>query len=930
MALKTLGDLLSMLKGVKAGTGGRYTALCPAHEDKRQSLSVALDGNNILLKCHAGCDLKTILESLHLTEADLFLNKEPKKEKRASAPRGEIDKVYQYIDATGKLLYEVIRYKPKNFRQRRPDGAGGYIWDLKGVNPTIYHLPEVIEAVEKKQLIYLVEGEKDVESLRSWGLVASTNSGGAGKWKDEFSDYFIGAHVVVLPDNDPAGLKHAVAVCNSLYSKAASIRYFLPPVGPHEDITDWIEKQQGTREKLEALIITLPEWQPDASTRVLPDINCSDIHLREITKAALEALLAVNDPPFLFVRAGEIVRVGRDEHNLPIIEELNESAMRGVLERAANWIKTPAKGDSYPISPPLDVVRDLMALSGWPFPPLEGITETPTVRQDGSILTEPGYDSTTELYYVPAPGLTLPPVPENPTADDVKGAVELLEEIICDFPFDSPGSNANAIASMMTPVLRPLIRGPVPMTLFDKPQAGTGASLLADITSLIATGRTSAMLTAPAEDEDWRKSITSLLMLGRNVVTIDNIEGRLVSPSLAAVLTSTAWQDRVLGHSQMIILPHRVSWIGTGNNIRLAGDLPRRCFWVRMDAKEARPWQRTGFKHPKLVEWVTETRGAIIVAILTVARAWILAGKPQMPDLPVMGSFEAWVDILGNILGFAKLEGFLVNLNDMYDSADEETPQWEGFLSTWWNELSSKYYTVAELTGQFKSNKTLADSIPTDMADSVEDKGFTRKLGRALSKRSGIRYTNNLMIEKGRVEHSAILWAVKVWEKTTQNYPTTLFDQKEQGANLQVDTLFRDDKRNNQSSEGFIIGKVDNNSPKIESNKGVTELIPSPTYIEKKEENIRIRGGREKTTDTPITPLSENDVQKEIRTKMYEVSQRLDMTVEHAVNLWEGAGSPHIKIGERIIEDLGETLMFEELTDSETAKVKKWLGMQEV
>jgi putative DNA primase/helicase len=156
-----------------------------------------------------------------------------------------------------------------------------------------------------------------------------------------------------------------------------------------------------------------------------------------------------------------------------------------------------------------------------------------------------------------------------------------------------------------------MIDGPVPLAIFDKPQPGTGASLLAEVVSMIATGRTAPMMTAQKDDEGWRKAITSLLIKGQLVVTIDNVEADLTSPSLAAVLTAISYQDRVLGRSEILTLPNKTTWIATGNNIRLRGDLPRRCIWVRLDAKAARPWQRdiNNFKHPYLIPWAAQEHG---------------------------------------------------------------------------------------------------------------------------------------------------------------------------------------------------------------------------------------------------------------------------------------------------------------------------------
>jgi hypothetical protein len=395
------------------------------------------------------------------------------------------------------------------------------------------------------------------------------------------------------------------------------------------------------------------------------------------------------------------------------------------------------------------------------------------------------------LYYIPHPDLKVPDIADKPSIRDVENAKNLLLEIVCDFPFENDAALANALAAIMTPVLRPLVDGPVPMVLFDAPQAGTGKSLMSDITSLISTGRTSAVLTAPSdEDEEWRKAITSLLMQGRNVVTVDNIEGQLASSSLASVLTSYSWQDRILGRSEMVIIPHRATWIGTGNNIHLGGDLPRRCYWVRLDAKNARPWQRKGFKHPHLIEWITENRGEILIAILTIAKAWIQNGRPKKDPLPLMGSFEKWVEVIASILNYVNLPGFLDNIESMYESTDEDTPQWDAFITTWYEQAGNKFYTVKELVSIIEHNPKLEEALPDEFAGSIEkistdplniktkiDKNFTKKLGKALSKRANVACINGLFIQKGKSEQRALTWRIvnNDSEINSPNSQNTLF-----------------------------------------------------------------------------------------------------------------------------------------------------------
>jgi putative DNA primase/helicase len=125
---------------------------------------------------------------------------------RQASPR-TLKETYPYVDETGALLFEVVRYEPKDFRQRRPDGAGGWIWNLDGVRRVLYRLRHVLEAVAAKRLVFVVEGEKDVGALVAIGACATTCPGGANKWLPEHTETLRGARVVIISDNDDAGRK---------------------------------------------------------------------------------------------------------------------------------------------------------------------------------------------------------------------------------------------------------------------------------------------------------------------------------------------------------------------------------------------------------------------------------------------------------------------------------------------------------------------------------------------------------------------------------------------------------------------------------------------------------------------------------------------------------------------------------------------------
>ncbi|UJX47168.1 AAA family ATPase [Xanthobacter sp. YC-JY1] len=182
--------------------------------------------------------------------------------------RGRTVATYPYHDETGTLLFEVVRSDPKDFRQRRPDGAGGHTWNLKGVRMVPYHLPELLEAIGQERTVFIVEGEKDVDRLGRLNIPATCNAGGAGKWRDDFAAHFAGADVVIVPDNDDAGRDHAEKVARSLASVAARVRVLalagLPRKG---DVSDWLDAG-GTVDELHRLAEEAPTWKPTVATRL--------------------------------------------------------------------------------------------------------------------------------------------------------------------------------------------------------------------------------------------------------------------------------------------------------------------------------------------------------------------------------------------------------------------------------------------------------------------------------------------------------------------------------------------------------------------------------------------------------------------------------------------------------------------------------------
>lgn len=204
-------------------SGSEQVALCPAHDDREPSLTIreGKDGR-VLLRCQAGCDLEAILGAWGLAKRDLYPEADTPKAEAAKV----IDQIYKYTDEHGALLFEAVRYRPKAFRQRQPDGRGGWKWTMDGVRLVLYQLPEVLAAVAEGRTVYVVEGEKDVEAIRAAGGVATCNPAGAGKWTrvPDTAEVFDGAaRVVIVADRDDAGHRHARQVRDALEFSVARL-----------------------------------------------------------------------------------------------------------------------------------------------------------------------------------------------------------------------------------------------------------------------------------------------------------------------------------------------------------------------------------------------------------------------------------------------------------------------------------------------------------------------------------------------------------------------------------------------------------------------------------------------------------------------------------------------------------------------------------
>lgn len=217
-------------------------------------MSDSHDGK-VLVNCHAGCGQRAVIAALR--ERGLW----PRQDSDRGLNQSREVVAYNYVDQAGALVFQSVRLQPKDFRFRRPNGNGGWIHNLTGVRRVPYNLPPAIAASQRGDRVYVVEGEKDADALVARGLVATTNPGGAGKWRAEYGEHLRGAQVVVLPDKDDVGRAHAQNVARSLHGAAKTVRVIELPGDAVKDASDFLSAG-GTKADLERIADEALEWTP--------------------------------------------------------------------------------------------------------------------------------------------------------------------------------------------------------------------------------------------------------------------------------------------------------------------------------------------------------------------------------------------------------------------------------------------------------------------------------------------------------------------------------------------------------------------------------------------------------------------------------------------------------------------------------------------
>lgn len=388
-------------------------------------------------------------------------------------------------------------------------------------------------------------------------------------------------------------------------------------------------------------------------------------------KVIEQTILSIADHPEVFLMGGGMVQAhARTGHEINI-EPISSAVLRIIVGDCARYVRG---ADAEEVKPPPNVVA---ALPDWrqldALRRLRGVIGRPILRDDGSVRTASGYDPSTELYLRLAPSAEFV-MPKSISLKKVKRAVRRLKCLVGDFPFKSEADRSCWLAALLTACCRHLIQGPAPMFVINGNVPGSGKTLLVNLIGCIAEGHpVKTMPPLSGRDDEDRKRITTIAREGQSIVLLDNVAESLGSPSLDAALTSEgSWTDRQLGTNRTISVPLSALWFATGNNIGIKGDLSRRCVLCRLETDQERPELRTGFRHPRLLEYTRKNRGKLLRSVFTILGGYLQTGRPKQ-DLPAFGSYDAWSRIPRSAIVWAGEPDPCRTRNDLRISADPVT-----------------------------------------------------------------------------------------------------------------------------------------------------------------------------------------------------------------------------------------------------------------
>jgi len=447
-----------------------------------------------------------------------------------------------------------------------------------------------------------------------------------------------------------------------------------------------------------------------------------------------EVVAALATDPAVYQRDGMLVTITRAAEpppsaafqrteGTPTIASIPVMGLRERVTELVRLLRHGAEGDKAS-HPPDWMAAQIHVRRSWDgIRPLTGVVEAPTMRSDGSILQTRGYDPATGLLYLPT--IEFPVVPEEPAKEQAAEALKKLRYLLVDYTFAKGMHEAAAVAGLMTPTARPSIAGFAPAVAIDGNKRGIGKTKVVDLASLLAVGRRASRLAYTRDDNEIRKQLTSIVLKGDTIVLVDNVPGSFGSPVWDEFLTSPKWTDRILGSSSMVERAVFVTVYVTGNNIEPEGDIARRTLHARLQTDLERPDTRpaSDFKEADLEGYVLEHRAELVVAILTILRAYVVAGSPPVEGA-VWGSFESWANRIAKPLIWLGMDDPCESRRDFESGPTATGSRAAALLGSWRRVYPETAVTVSQVLRDIANEKMkegkAADGDTLLLADAIQ------------------------------------------------------------------------------------------------------------------------------------------------------------------------------------------------------------------
>lgn len=404
----------------------------------------------------------------------------------------------------------------------------------------------------------------------------------------------------------------------------------------------------------------------------------------------------------MYERGGMLVRPTRDKRKdsdgetivTPCFTPVTLAWLRLQATSHIRFVKWNVKAEDYlDADPPDKLFESMLANRGaWPWKPLTGLASAPTLRPDGSILNRAGYDSATGLYMFASMTLDMP---ERPSKRDAERAADLLDTLLAEFPFIDDASYSAGMSMIITPVVRPMMEV-APAHFVTAPAPGTGKSELTNVTSMIALGVKCPAMSAGWSDDELEKRLGMELLGGSPIINIDNATRDLGGDTLCQTVDQPIVKARKLGVTEKIEVVNRHCVLINGNNVGPRGDFVRRSILPSMDAEMENPHKKDFKGNP--CETVRKARARYIAAILTLIRAYVLAGSPNVVEKPLNG-FSGWSNTVRSALIWIGYEDPCKTMDTAGDN-DPEAARLRQFLHAWASDLGlgrANAHTASEL-----------------------------------------------------------------------------------------------------------------------------------------------------------------------------------------------------------------------------------------